>query len=102
MLSTRLNPGYTVADLVEDLRNWIKDGYVDTAVWKRLRDCVSTDVLPTFSKRPRRHSQSSDHTPSSNSDSTQRDASSHGASFKPEDDTVAINGTCFFSCLMLI
>ena len=52
-------------DLVEELGEWIEDGYVDTAVWKRLQNHISGDVLPTFSKRARLHevSQSSEQLP---------------------------------------
>ena len=93
MLTTRLQPDYTVAGLVEDLKDWIHKGYINPDVWQKLQRYVSADVLSTFSKRPRLDSQSSDHTPSSNSDSTQRtDASAHSASCEPEDDTFAING----------
>ena len=29
----------------------MEDGYVDTAVWKRLQKYVTAEVLPTFSER---------------------------------------------------
>ena len=44
-------PDYTVKDLIEDVRDWVEEGYVDSAVWKRLQNCVVKDVLPTFSER---------------------------------------------------
>ena len=53
----------TVAKLIEYLENWVQEGYVDTSVWKRFQNCVSADVLPSFSKRSRLHelSKSSEH-----------------------------------------
>ena len=44
-------PDVTVTDLLEELKDWVEEGYVATAVWKRLQNCIAPDVLPTFSKR---------------------------------------------------
>ena len=43
-------PDYTVQNLVEEVRNWVEEGYVESAVWKRLQNCVVKDILPTFSE----------------------------------------------------
>ena len=46
----------TVNDLLEELKEWVEEGYVATAVYKRLQNCITSDVLPTFSERAeRRH-----------------------------------------------
>ena len=89
MLSTRLQSYYTVEDLVEELGEWIEDGYVDTAVWKRLQNHVSGDVLPTFSKRARLHeaSQSSEPLPL-NGESTRR-AGAAGCSATHEVEAIS-------------
>ena len=56
-----LLPDYTVKNLIEEVRDWVAEGYVDSAVWKRLQNCVAKDVLPTFSEisELRQRSQSS-------------------------------------------
>ena len=46
-----LQPKYTVKDLIEELRNWIKEGYLDSTAWKRLQNCVVNTLLPSFSER---------------------------------------------------
>ena len=51
-------PDATVKDLVEELRDWVEEGYVATAVWKRVQNCIASDVLPTFSKRRKLRQQS--------------------------------------------
>ena len=88
MLNTRLRSGYTVADLVDELGEWIEDGYVNTAVWKRLQNCVSSDVLPTFSMRARLRSTSgSSESPPSCSQSA--GAFSYSAINEAEEDTTS-------------
>ena len=42
---------YTVKDLINEVKDWIEEGYVESTIWKRLQNCVAPDVLPTFSKR---------------------------------------------------
>ena len=42
---------FAVKDLINELKDWIEDEYVKDAVWKRLQNCVTPGVLPTFSKR---------------------------------------------------
>ena len=37
--------------LIEKVKEWITEGYVKTSVWKRLQNCVSADVLPSFRER---------------------------------------------------
>ena len=37
--------------LIEKVKEWITEGYVNTSVWKRLQNCVSADVLPSFRER---------------------------------------------------
>ena len=58
----QLLPHYTVKDLIEELRDWIKEGYVDSVIWKRLQNCVVKSLLPSFSERSelRQRSQSSE------------------------------------------
>ena len=93
MLSTRLQPNYTVADLVEELGEWIEDGYVDTAVWKRLQNHVSGDVLPTLSTRAglREMSESFERLDLSCSESA--DAASYSATCEAEDVTITPTST---------
>ena len=45
-----LLPDYTVKDLIDDVRDWVEEGYVDSTIWKRLQNCVVKDILPTFSE----------------------------------------------------
>ena len=54
---------YSVKALVANIREWIEEGYVDTSVWKRIQNCVTPDILPSFSKRSelRQRSMSVDH-----------------------------------------
>ena len=47
----------TVNDLLEELKDW-EEGYVATAVYKRLQNCITSDVLPTFSERAERRQRS--------------------------------------------
>ena len=95
MLSTKLQPNYTVANLVNDLENWIEEGYVNEAVWEALQKDVSADVLPTLPKKRRldEASQSSDQ-PLSNSGSAATLGSS--ASFEAEDITFTMPGIKMF------
>ena len=44
-------PDCTVKDLIEKVRDWVEEGYVESAVWKRLQNCVVQNILPTFSER---------------------------------------------------
>ena len=55
-------PDYTVKDLIDDVRDWVEEGYLDSAVWRRLQNCVAKDILPTFSeiKELRQRSMSSE------------------------------------------
>ena len=41
-------PNYTVKDLIDDVRDWVEEGYVDSTIWKRLQNCVVKNILPTF------------------------------------------------------
>ena len=43
-------PDYTVKDLIDDVRDWVEEGYVNSTIWKRLQNCVVKDILPTFSE----------------------------------------------------
>ena len=43
-------PDYTVKDLIDDVRDWVGEGYVDSTIWKRLQNCVVKNILPTFSE----------------------------------------------------
>ena len=88
MLSTRLQTNYTVADLVDDLGEWIEDGYVDTAVWKRLQNHVSGDALPTFSTRARLHKMSASFECLELSSSGSAGAASYSATNQAEDDNI--------------
>ena len=56
-----LPDGYAVKDLINEIKDWIEDGYVNSTIWKRLQNCVSPGVIPTFSERcsARKHSESS-------------------------------------------
>ena len=42
---------YAVKDLINEIKGWIEEGYVDSTIWKRLQNCVTPGVLPTFSER---------------------------------------------------
>ena len=42
---------YAVKDLINEIKDWIEEGYVNSTIWKRLQNCVSPGVLPTFSER---------------------------------------------------
>ena len=42
---------YRVKDLVDDLKKWIVEGYMETSVWKRLQNLITPDILPSFSQR---------------------------------------------------
>ena len=42
---------YRVKDLVDDLKKWIGEGYMETSVWKRLQNLITPDILPSFSER---------------------------------------------------
>ena len=44
-------PDATVKDLLGELKDWGEEGYVSTAVWKRLHNCIASDILPTFSEQ---------------------------------------------------
>ena len=42
---------YAVKDLINEIKDWIEEGYVDPKIWKRFQNCVTPGVLPTFSER---------------------------------------------------
>ena len=74
---------------MDDLENWIEEGYVNTAVWKALQRFVSADVLPTLPKKPRLdEATSSSDQLLSNSESAERaNTPGFSASFEAEDVT---------------
>ena len=45
-------------DFVNEVKAWIEEGYVDSAVWKRFQNFISLDVLPTFSETSQLSSES--------------------------------------------
>ena len=42
---------YAVKDLINEIKDWIEQGYVNSTIWKHLQNCVAPGVLPTFSQR---------------------------------------------------
>ena len=46
--SKRLAANYNVKDFINELKDWIREGFVYTTIWERLQNYISADVLPTF------------------------------------------------------
>ena len=46
-----LDDDYAVKDLINEVKDWIEEGYVESTIWKRLQNCVAPGLLPTFSER---------------------------------------------------
>ena len=71
---TGLPDDFPVKDFINELNDWVDDEYVKETVWKRLPNCVSPGVLPTFSERRSARKRSG----SSSPDSEKKAASSSG------------------------
>ena len=56
---------YAVKDLMNEIKDWIEDEYVHSTIWKRLQNCVTPGVLPTFSKRVHKRKSSESTSPDS-------------------------------------
>ena len=41
-----------------NLKEWIEEGYLVTAVWKRLQNLITPDILPSFTERSELRQQS--------------------------------------------
>ena len=46
-----LPDGYTVSDFITVIQEWYDDNYLDDDVWKRLRQCVSAEILQGLGNR---------------------------------------------------
>ena len=54
---------YTVKDLINEIKDWVDDEYVNETVWERLQNCVTPGVLSTFSERVHKRKRSESSSP---------------------------------------
>ena len=86
---------YAVKDLINEIKNWIEEGYVNSTIWKRLQNCVSPGVLPTYSERVHKRKRSESSSPESKKKASPSPAGS-GASV----GKLILNGVFRNSCLI--
>ena len=69
---------YSVKDLINEIKDWIEEGYVESTIWKRLQNSVTPGVLPTFSETHRKRKRSESSSPDSKKKATSSACESGG------------------------